>query len=395
MKKLLIVGGDKQPIPPINGGAVENLTQMFIDSNEIYENFKITVVSCYTENILNETFKGNNVEYKFVKKGKENKILNYFNLIINKIFRKNIIFKTNYVKNLIKLIKREEFDYILIENYVNAVIPLSKAFPNKKIILHLHNDKINKNTILGKKIVKACYKIITVSDYINRRVNTINNINPDKVYTIINSIYVDKFGKKDINKIESIKSKLKIEDKDLIILFVGRIAKTKGVKELLKAFNNLSDENVKLVIAGNSWYGNAEFKDKYQEELKKYTEPIKDRVIFTGYIDYNSMPDYYDIADIIVIPSIWQEPCSLTLFETMASRVPLITTNTGGTPEVVKDFAIKLDVDDDFIKKLTISIKLLIDNPAKRKEMADNAYEYVQKFNPKRYYDEITNIIEM
>ena len=37
MKKILIVGGDSQPIPPINGGAVENLVQMFIETNEIKE----------------------------------------------------------------------------------------------------------------------------------------------------------------------------------------------------------------------------------------------------------------------------------------------------------------------------------------------------------------------
>ena len=60
-------------------------------------------------------------------------------------------------------------------------------------------------------------------------------------------------------------------------------------------------------------------RDKYIELVKNISENIKQNIFFTGYIDYSDMPNYYAIADIVVIPSIWEEPCSLTLFEAMAS----------------------------------------------------------------------------
>lgn len=394
MKKLIIIGGDRQPIPPVEGGAVENLTQMFIDSNEKLEEFKIIVLSCFSKKIENMEFSEKHVEYRFIKKTTQSRILQVINSIMNKITGKTFIWKTKYVDKIINEIKKiEDYDYIFIENYINAVLPISKKCKNKKIILHLHNDKLNRNTIKGKKIVEACDKIITVSDYIKRRICTIENINQKKIFTIINSIYVDRFGNKKIQNIEKIKEKLNIKKEDLVIFFAGRIAKTKGVKELVMAFKNLKKENIKLVITGNSWYGNSSQTDKYKEELREYSKEIEKNVIFTGYIDYNEMPDYYSIADIVVIPSTWQEPCSLTLFETMASNVPLITTNTGGTPEVVKNYAIQVDVNNQIIINLTKKIEELLDDKEKRKKMAAEAYEYVQQYNPERYYKEITKLL--
>ncbi|WP_153056793.1 glycosyltransferase, partial [Streptococcus suis] len=61
-----------------------------------------------------------------------------------------------------------------------------------------------------------------------------------------------------------------------------------------------------------------------------------ERVIFTGYIDYRDIPKYHQISDCIVIPSIWDEPAGLTVCEALLSAKNLITTNTGGIPEIVE-----------------------------------------------------------
>ena len=105
------------------------------------------------------------------------------------------------------------------------------------------------------------------------------------------------------------------------------------------------------------------------------------------------MPNYYAIADIVVIPSIWQEPCSLTLFEAMASNKALLTTRTGGTPEVVKDYGILIEVNNDIIKSLSKKLEELVNNKEVRNELAKRGYDYVQKYNPDRYYNEIAKII--
>ncbi len=396
MKKVLIISGNRQPIPPIQGGAVENLAQMFIDSNECYNLFEIIVISCFPKAKI-DVSNYKKVNYFFASEEfKTNKSLMYINLFLSKIFHKTFVFSSRYSKFVIDKIKKENisFDSIIVENYIEAVLPLRSAFPDKEIFLHLHNDKLNESVLNGKRIVKACNKIITVSDYIKTRVDSIKNASQKSV-TLINSIEVSKFGTLESRKKgEALREKYNISNDEFLILFTGRIAKTKGVLELIKAFSMLTNLKSKLVIIGNSWYGKGMPNDKYMHELCKATNKIKDKIIFTGYVDYNRIQEYYSMADLVVIPSIWQEPCSLTLFETMASNVPLITTNTGGTVQIVKDYAIVLDVNKQFISNLSMEIEKAYENYKSMKKRAEAAFKYVQGFNPEHYYKEMAYIIE-
>lgn len=396
MKKILIIGGDSQPIPPVNGGAVENLIQMFIETNEIKKNFKINVISCHDEKIDKEERKYKYCNYKYIHNFKKLPFFRkYFSIVINKILRKDIVLKSDYINKVIKKIKTDniDFDVVLVENYIQAILPLRKNFPDKKIIFHLHNDKLNYNTIQGKKIVKCCDTIITVSDYIKNRVNTITGAT-EKTFTVLNSIYVNNFGTRNSQNIShDIKNNLNISENDKVILFAGRITKSKGVYELVSAFKNIVREDLKLVIVGDSWYKKSPKKDKYIDLIKDISEDVRENIIFTGYVEYSDMPNYYAIADIVVIPSIWQEPCSLTLFETMASNKVLLTTNTGGTPEVVKNHGILINVNDNMIESLSENLEELINDRELCYTLAKDGYDYIQKYNPDRYYNKLMKII--
>lgn len=399
--KLLIVGGNTQPIPPVNGGAVENLVKMFYDVNEKEKEIEISIISCFDSKISlnNNHYMNYNKTYfyltRYTKKTRIEVLANKVNVILNKIFNHSFVFVSNYVNSIVDCIKDNniEFDVILVENYLEPIIRLKKEFPNKPVFLHLHNDKLNKNIINGKKISSCCDGIITVSNFIKNRVCSIEE-NINKTFTLINSINIDDFGKSKYKEsTKFLKKKYKIKSDEKVLIFAGRLAKNKGVKELIYALINIKNENFRLLIVGNSWYGNTKFSDKYVEELKKISQIIKDKIIFTGYVDYEDIPKYYSLADMAVIPSIWQEPCSLTLFESMATGLPLITTNTGGTPEVVENNALLIDVDSNFIDTLSKKIKFLLDNKEKRDEYSKLAYNHVQQYNPKRYYKELISII--
>ena len=53
--------------------------------------------------------------------------------------------------------------------------------------------------------------------------------------------------------------------------------------------------------------------DDYMLELKREAEDIKDKIIFTGYIDYEDMPSIYQLSNIAVLPSMWDEPAGMTM----------------------------------------------------------------------------------
>ena len=80
----------------------------------------------------------------------------------------------------------------------------------------------------------------------------------------------------------------------------------------------------------------------------------KNNILFTGFVENVKLPDYYNIADIIVLPSICEEAAGLAMIETLACGGALITTYSGGISEYVKGSgAIQIDAKkQDFYEQL-------------------------------------------
>ena len=92
------------------------------------------------------------------------------------------------------------------------------------------------------------------------------------------------------------------------------------------------------------------------------------------------------LADIAVLPSVWEEPLGLTCIEAMAIGLPVITTNQGGIPETVTaDSAVMLDVDETLPLRIATAILNLYEHPEKRKAMSEAAKKRSQFFSKERY----------
>jgi glycosyltransferase involved in cell wall biosynthesis len=112
-----------------------------------------------------------------------------------------------------------------------------------------------------------------------------------------------------------------------LFTFTGRLNPEKGVKELLLAYKKAQPEKSKLIIAGSYFFG-SNMKSEYEIELAEIAKVIGNDIIFTGNVDYCDMPLLYHISDVIVLPSIWNDPAPLTIIESITCGKPLITTNS-------------------------------------------------------------------
>ena len=130
-------------------------------------------------------------------------------------------------------------------------------------------------------------------------------------------IEVERFFTENIdkNEVNSLRTALKINKKDFIILFVGRLAAEKNIEflinaqvELIKKYNN-----IKLLIVGDG-----PDKEKYEKLAKDLK--IKDNVIFTGKAAWEEMPYYYHISNVFASAS-KSETQGLTIIEAMAANV--------------------------------------------------------------------------
>ena len=182
-----------------------------------------------------------------------------------------------------------------------------------------------------------------------------------------------------------------IKKDETVLLFTGRVSAEKGINELLLAINKIKDEKFKLIIVG-SFFFDTNIKNNFDAKLKQYVDKAKDKVVFTGFVKHNEIAKLYNISDIAVLPSIVNDAAPLTILESMASGLPIITTNSGGIPEYAKDgCAIILERDKNLVNNLASSISSLVKDKSRRDEMAKISITNSKELTLDKFYN---NLIE-
>lgn len=389
---ILIITPGYLPIPATKGGAVENLIDFIINDNEKTMNHNIQVYSIYDEKSFNLN-KYNHCHINYVNTNSISyKISRVCRGIINKI--PSIYIGNAYicrVKKMVKKLDLDNIDFIIIENCPEFGLIFGENI-NKKLILHLHNDSLNKNTKLNKKIFDSYFKILTISNFVATRVKQIDEKNSSKVNVLHNGIDLSKFNR-EIYDLKKVKEKYNISDLSKIIMFSGRLVKEKGVKELIEAFIEISIEyDVKLLIVGGLNYSN-DNEDSYVKEIKNLSKRHRDKIIFTGFISYSDIPQLYAISDIGVIPSLCNDAFNLTTIEYMQNETPVIVSSNGAMKELItSDCGIVVEDDGDFIESLRRAITILL-NDDLRSIMGKNAKLQAIKFSKDIYCERFNTLL--
>lgn len=337
------------PVPDVKGGAVQMLITNLINYN--YENLNISVICPFDESAYIESKKIEGVKFYYP-------IIKKIYLIIDKIIYKIVskilknsksftrIFKSfAYNKAIKKHLLNHDYDYIIFEHNLLLLLTMkNKKINNKykdKYIIHIHN-KI-RTTKFIKKEYEQCHMIITISEYMKKYLLNESKLklDSDKIKVLYNGVDIAKF--KPIAK-QNIPDEFHkyFSDKKINLLYAGRIDKEKGIENVIEAYKLLDKRVYSLTIVGAPFYSSIS-KSQYQMYLyDKYKEEI-DEIKFTGFIPYQYMPYIYNLADIVILPSLWDEPAGLTMLETAMCHKPLITTRSGGIPEYVEKYSLIVD----------------------------------------------------
>lgn len=390
--KIAILTAGVLPVPAVQGGAVENLVDFCLEYNDQYHLHDITVYSIAHPAVKNhKAIKSKYNHYCFIK-------LNGWIAKINKKIYLRKYGGEEYYHYSVEYFFHEARKYILKQNYDIIIIENRPAFAlklqgktNAKLVLHQENDFLNPLLYNYMNIYKCYSCIINTSDYVTRCVKAFAP-NDSKCHTVLNGIDTQRF----YDAIAISRHEIGLNDKQFIIVFSGRLTPEKGILELILAIKQLKNTvNCKLLIIGASAYGKDKQPTPFIEKLEKETESIKESVIYTGYVDYKKIPSYLKIADIAVIPSMWEEPFGLTVVEAMAAGLPLITTRSGGIPEICEGVATIVER-NNIINNLAAAIFDLYLHPQKRKQMSSASLERSRFFDKKTYanafFDVITQI---
>ena len=382
--KIAILTSGILPVPAVQGGAVENFLDYFLEYNHQHQLHNITVYSVYHPNVENHPALSSSVNhYHYID------VSSFFAKVRKHLF--GYIHKDThhhysieyFLHQSLKHILKNEYDMIVLHNrpgYAEVLIGKTSS----KLVYTLYNDKLNSQTRKHQLIYDGASLIISTSNYITDRVKTINDY-ANKCITVYSGIELQRFNREHVYPHE--RKSLHLSPDDFVIVFSGRVTPEKGIMELIDAMILLKGHpQIKLLVIGSSLYGNADNKNEFFEKLKKRAENLNDRIIFTGFVPYDQMPQYVSMADIAVIPSVWDDPFPTTVLEAQAIGLPVISTHRGGIPEEVTDeTAILLDTDEHFANNLAAAILDLYQHPEKREVMGRAALEHAQLFSKERY----------
>ena len=210
--------------------------------------------------------------------------------------------------------------------------------------------------------------------------------NPSKIRVVYNGINLDSIPRS--YNSQSLK-KHGIEAEDFIILFLGRLHPKKCPEDLVKAFPKVVEKvpNAKLVFAG---------KGKEEMKLEKMVSDLnlKDKVIFAGFVSEDEKWDLLKRCDAFILPSV-VEGHPITVIEAMACSKPVIVTNIGPFPEIIRDGETGLLVPLHSPDALANAIVELALDEEKRIKMGKMARRDVEeRFDINKIADEYLSIYE-
>jgi glycosyltransferase involved in cell wall biosynthesis len=175
----------------------------------------------------------------------------------------------------------------------------------------------------------------------------------------------------------TIRERFCIEDSGVVLAFIGRIAKEKGIHELVESFVNLSKRYANLYLLLIGKYDDIGEYDSINDGIDNDTRNILNnntRLNITGWVE--DVESYLAASDIVVHPS-YREGLSNALLQAGSMGLPSVTTNVSGCIDVIKDGETGLIVSPKDSAALEEALEVLILDEDKRMELGLNAYHHV------------------
>jgi len=264
----------------------------------------------------------------------------------------------------------------------NGIGRIAAVFARTPVIIkHIHTLCVKQSykSILKNRFLNIfTHKIVCCSKAVADFVVEKEKVNPKKVIVIYNGVDIEKFKGKE----GSMRRK-----EAFTIGCIASLYPHKGHKYLLEAVKKVIDnthKKIKLIIVGDGILRNS--LEEYARELG-----IQEFVEFKGVIyDITSVITTFDV---VVLPSSEREGLGLSLIEAMAAAKPVIGTDIGGIPEVIKDRYNGLLVPPKNSNVLAQSIIYLLENREERMLMGENGLKMAkEKFSSQSMVAEIEQL---
>ena len=277
----------------------------------------------------------------------------------------------------------------------DAGIGLKHVF-RKPLLVTMHSTEMGRrnglHTTAEKMIHETeawltyeAWKVICCSDYMINHVKYVFGLPNDKLVMVPNGVNTHNYdGEFDSAEF---RSRFALPE-EKIVLFVGRLVYEKGIHIFINAVPKiLSKVNAKFIIVGSGYM---------KEQLLNIvcSMGLEHKVLFQGFLDEPSLLKLQRVADVSVVPSLF-EPFGIVALEAMAAKSPVVVSDTGGLSEIVEHDVTGVKVYPNNPDSLAWGItKVLLDADFAR-YVRENAYERVlQRYDWEKIAQQTRRIYE-
>jgi len=381
-------------LPPHRGGSAISGSQLIIEFSRL--GHKIRSIAPITPEGMEsgDKFKQEHPELNILRF-----LLPYFetspNIPPSDEYRK--LEKDEIQKNLAALIEKDKPDIIVAgrETYAWHVPDIATEY-SVPSILRAAGSTINgilNQTIpveSAKNLIAQYKKFELLISPARHLENSIRGLGIQKIITIINAIDTEQFSPRGKNR--SILNDLQIDSSGFII---GHISNMKSIKQpfdIVDSAEIILNDNPDIVylIVGDGYC---------LEEMKQrcMDKKISSKFRFTGWVNYEQIPEYLNLFDVFVMPSS-AEGLARVCLETQACGKCLVVSDIAPTHEIIKDGETGLIFKLGDIKDLTDKILMVYNDENLRSSMGKNARKRINEHSinnaAKKYIDTFKKVIE-
>jgi glycosyltransferase involved in cell wall biosynthesis len=238
--------------------------------------------------------------------------------------------------------------------------------------IHLDHERMIHETEAW--LTYEAWKVICCSDYMVSHVRWAFGLPPDKQVMIPNGVNTDVYAEAQSKDLTQFRRRFALPG-ERIVLFVGRLVYEKGVHVLVNAIPKVLEKvNAKTVIVGNGY-----MKEQISGIVKGLG--IDQKVMFTGFVDDETLRRLQTCADVSVVPSLF-EPFGIVALEAMAAKSPVVVSDTGGLAEIVDHDVDGIKVYPNNPDSLAWGITRVLTDERNANRLRSNAYKKIQeKYN--------------
>ena len=181
-----------------------------------------------------------------------------------------------------------------------------------------------------RMVMQRCARVVVLSEFMKQRVQAVHGIPGHLVHVIPGAVDVERFVP--AGDPAGVRRQLELPADRTVLVTVRNLVPRMGLEQFVRAVAMVRDEapGILALIGGEG---------PLRAELERLIQHhrVKDHVRLLGFIPEDDLPNYYQAADLVVLPTYELEGFGLVTVEALACGTPVVGTPVGATPEILRE----------------------------------------------------------